>query len=189
MCLLGLEEYRAGASGRDAMNLALIAGGDKQIAFARERHGPDIFLVRIVEQLWLAVGRDLVNLAVGIGGGVERATRVEHQRVDLEAIQLGESAALAVAIDREDLGRSASRAAAGGVERPLGVGRQGPEIGRGGVEDLGELGRQENTAVRAQGEMGERSAFEIGSGRPAARNGCPPRSRRRRRQAPPGVVG
>ncbi len=86
------------------MNFALIAGGDKQIAFARERHGPDVFLVRIVEQLGLAVGADLVNLAVWIGGGVQVLFAVEREGVDFQAIQFGEGAAFAAAINGENLG-------------------------------------------------------------------------------------
>ncbi len=143
------------------MNLARVAGGNEQIALAGERHGPDVFLMRIVEQVRFAVGADFVNLAVGIGGGVERAVSVEDQGVDLEPVELGEGPAFTVAVDGEDFGRSAAGTAAGGVQRAFGIDREGPEIGGGGVEDLGELGREENAAVTAQGEVGERSAFEV----------------------------
>src|SRR5271168_754391 len=129
------------------MDLALIAGRDKQVAFARERHGPDVFLVRIVEQLGFAVGADFVNLAVRIGGGENLIFRIEHDGVDFEPVQLSEGPALSGAVDYEDLGRSAPGSAAGGVEVAFGVGSQGPEIRRRGIENLGEFGREKNAAV------------------------------------------
>ena len=119
--------------------------------------------MRIVEQLRLAVGADLINLAVGIGGGVDLVLESEHEGVDLQAIQFGEGAALSAAIDHEHLGRSAAGAAARGVEVALGVRGKGPQIGRGGIEDLGELGRQKDAAVGAQRKMLQGSVFEIGA--------------------------
>src|SRR5580698_11001789 len=118
--------------------------------------------MRIVEQFGLAVGADLVNLAVGIGGRVHLVLRVEHNRVDFETIQLRKGTALSSAVDDEDPGCSAAGAAARGVKVALGVGRQRPEIGRGGIEDLGEFWSQKDAAVGAQGEILERSAFKIG---------------------------
>ncbi len=67
------------------------------------------------------------------------------------------------AIDDEDLGRSAAGAAARGVEVAFRVDCESPEIGRGGIEDLGELRRKKDAAVGAQGQILERSAFKIGA--------------------------
>ena len=46
---LGAVEHGAGAVRGHAMDLALVAGGDEQIAIARKRQRPDVFRVRIVE--------------------------------------------------------------------------------------------------------------------------------------------
>ena len=40
---------------------------------------------------------------------------------------------------------------------------QRPEIGRGGIENLGELGGKEDAAVGAQRQILQRSAFKIGA--------------------------
>ena len=83
--------------------------------------------------------------------------------MDLQAIQFGERPALSRAVDHEDFGRSAARAAARGVQIAFGIGGQGPEIGRGGIEDLGELGSKKDAAIRAQRQILQRSTFEIGA--------------------------
>ena len=56
-----------------------------------------------------------------------------------------------------------AHAAARGVEIALGIGGQGPEIRRGGIEDLGEFGREKDAAVAAQRQILQCSAFEIGA--------------------------
>ncbi len=66
-------------------------------------------------------------------------------------------------IDGEELGRSAAGAAARRVEVAFGIDGQSPEIGRGGIEDLGELGSKKDAAVAAQRQMLQRSAFKIGA--------------------------
>src|SRR5579863_3479620 len=110
------------------MNLAFVAGSNEQIAIAGERHGPNVFLVWIVEQFRLAVGAYLINLAVGIGGGVDLVFAVEHNGVDLQAIQLGEGPAFSCAIDDEDLGRTTTGATARGVKVALRIDGESPQI-------------------------------------------------------------
>ncbi len=108
MRLFGLEKDGPFAVARHAMNLALVARGDKEIALAVERHAPDIFLARIVEQPRLAVRRNFVNLSVGVGGGVNVIVRIHDDRVDLETFQFGKGTALARGIQYKELCRSAA---------------------------------------------------------------------------------
>ncbi len=110
------------------MNLALISGGDKKIALAVEGHRPNVFLMRIEENLVLAVRPDLVHFPVWIRGGVDLVARIHRQGVNFQAVELGEGAALSGSVDREQLRRSAAGAAARGVQIALGIGRDGPQV-------------------------------------------------------------
>src|SRR5262249_1572958 len=122
------EKYAPSAVGRHAIYFAVLAGGDKKIAFARKRHGPDIFLVRIEEDLRLAVRRNLVNLSVGIGSGVNLIFRMQYDGVDLEPLELSEGTALAARIDAEELGVAAACAASGRVQIASRIRSNGPKI-------------------------------------------------------------
>ena len=183
-----LKNTEPAPAGRDAMNLALIAGGDEQVAFAIERHGPDVFLVRIVEQLRLAVGADFVNLAVGIGGGVDLVLESSTMAWISRPSSSAKGRLLPARSITKTLAVPLPGAAAGGVKIAFGVGRQGPEIGRGGIEDLGELGRKKDAAVGAQGEILERSAFEIGAVAMLPEVGVHCKAGGAGRRAPPGGV-
>ena len=120
------------------MNLALIAGGDEQVAFAVEGHGPDVLWLGIVEDLRLAVAGDAVDLAVGRSGGIDPIFGIDRDGVDLQAVEFGQHFAFAVGRNAEELGAGA----AAGVQVAFGIVRQRPQIGGGGIEQLVELGRQ-----------------------------------------------
>ncbi len=88
------------------------------------------FAVGVVEHLRLAVAGNAIDLAVRRGGRRRRGPGVNGDGVDLQAVEFGNGAALAARRDAEELG---ARPAAG-VEVALGILRQRPQVGRGGVE-------------------------------------------------------
>ncbi len=162
MGLLGPVENRAAASGGDAIDQTLIAGGHEKVVRPVECQRPDVLGRGIEKQLGPGALAKPVDLAIGRRGGVDLILAIHRQRVDLQGIQTGEHAALSVRRDHVDTGGGSARPAAARVHVPLGVLGQSPEVGQRGIENLGQHRRQAQTPVAAQGELVERALFKVG---------------------------
>ena len=145
--LLALEEHRTLAVGRHAMDFSGVAGADVKVAVGSEGHGPDVFLLGVVEDFGLGVGVagtiEAVDLAVRRSGDVHPILLVDNDGVDFQGVELGDLAAAAIGIDAEE----ARVGTATGIDDSVRIAGEGPQIGAGGIEELFRDGRQAKTAV------------------------------------------
>ena len=121
--LLGPVEHAAFTVRRDAVNLALVAGGDEEIALMVEHHGPDVFRLGLVEDGRLAIAVDAIDAPVGRSRGVYAVARIHGQRVNLQRVQVRYELAFAVGPDAVEL-----RARAAGPQVALRIARQRPQV-------------------------------------------------------------
>ena len=84
MGLFRPKEDTALPVGSDLMDLAAIAGCDKQVAMAVKGKRPDVLRFGIVESVELAIGFDSKNLAVGSRRGIDPIALIDSDRLNLK---------------------------------------------------------------------------------------------------------
>jgi hypothetical protein len=151
------------------VNQSLVAGGQVEVALGVERHRPGVLGLGVVEELGLAVGGNAVDLGVGRSGGVEAVVAIEREGVDFQGVQFRQDAAFPLRRDHVDARAGVARSAARGVEIAARVLDDRPQVGRRGVQQFREGGREREAAVAAQGDVFQRGLFKIGELRLAPR--------------------
>ena len=158
MGLVGVEEDRAFAVRRDAVDFTRVAGGHIEVAHAIKRERPDVLGLGIEEDFGLGFARDAVDLAVGRGGRVYAVLGVDGDGLHGETFQFRRQLAFAIGRDAVELGVGA----AADVKHALGIARQRPQVGERRVEHFAQFRRQGNQAVAAQRQFLDVALFEIG---------------------------
>ena len=146
MGFFALEEHGPFAIRGYAVNFALVTRGDKEIAFAIEGQRPNVFCLRVVEDLGLAVRRDFVDFTIGGRAHKDTVFVIDRDGMNLDRLKFCECLLLPAGRNAKQLG---ARSAAG-IEIALGIARQRPQIRGGRIVNLFKPWRQREAPVAAQ---------------------------------------
>ena len=121
-------------------------------------HGPDVFLVRVIEFFRLHPGRHAIDFSIRRSRGINAIMGVDGYGVDFESIEFGDFLCLACRWNAIEP-RAGS---AGCVEIAARIARQCPKIGARRIPDFTRFGRERKPPIAANGEVVPIALLEIG---------------------------